>query len=56
MIYQKLFKKTYDISDFWFNVGFYVFGIAIFISALSLLNLAFKVFVMRSERKLLEEV
>ena len=54
--YQKLFKKTYDISDFWFNVGFYVFGIAIFVSVLSLLNLAFKVFVMRSERKLLEEV
>ena len=54
--WQKLLKKTYDISDFWFNVGFYVFGIAIFVSVLSLLNLLFKVYVMRSERKLLEEV
>ena len=54
--WQELLRKPYDISAFWFNVGFYVFGIAILVSVLSILNLVFKVLVMRSERKLLEEV
>ncbi len=55
-MWQELLKKPYDISPFWFNAGFYVFGAAILIAVLSLLNLVFKVLVMRSERKLLEEV
>ena len=54
--YQEMLKKPYDISDFWFNAGFYVFAFAIFASVLSILNLVFKVLVMRGERKLLEEV
>ena len=54
--YQNILKKPYDISDFWFNVGFYVFGFAILAAVLSVMNLVFKVLVMRGERKLLEEV
>ena len=54
--WQGLLQKTYDISPFWFNAGFFVFGIAIFVAVLSALNLVFKVLVMRSERQLLEEV
>ena len=54
--WQEMLRKPYDISSFWFDIGYYVFGIAIFVSVLSLLNLLFKVYVMRSERKLLEEV
>lgn len=54
--WQQMLRKPYDISPFWFNAGFYVFGVAIFVAVLSVLNLVFKVLVMRSERKLLEEV
>lgn len=54
--YQELLKKPYDISPFWFNAGFFVFGIAIFTAVLCILNLVFKVAVMRGERKLLQEV
>ena len=54
--WQNLLKKPFDISPFWFNAGFYVFGAAILVAVLSLLSLAFKVLVMRSERKLLSEV
>ena len=53
---QGALRKPYDISPFWFNAGFYVFGITIFVAVLGILNLVFKVLVMRSERKLLEEV
>lgn len=53
--YQDTLKKTYDISPFWFDAGFYVFGIAIFAAVLGVLNLVFKVAVMRNERKLLAE-
>ena len=52
--WQELLKKPCDISPFWFNVGFYVFGIAIIAAVLGVLNLVFKVLVMRSERMLLE--
>ena len=52
--WQELLKKPCDISPFWFNVGFYVFGIAISAAVLGVLNLVFKVLVMRSERMLLE--
>ena len=54
--WQELLKKPCDISDFWFNVGFYVFAFAILVSILSVLSLVFKLLVMRSERQLLEEV
>lgn len=54
--YQNILKKPYDISPFWFNAGFVVFGVAIFAAVLGLLNLVFKVLVMCSERKLLQEV
>ena len=52
--WQQLLKKPYDISPFWFNAGFFVFGVAIAVAVLSLLNLVFKILVMRSERMLLE--
>ena len=55
-MWQELLKKPYDISPFWFNAGFFVFGIAILAAILGVLNLAFKVQVMRAERMLLEEV
>ena len=51
-----LLRKAYDISPFWFDIGYVVFGIAIFAAVLSILNLIFKVMVMRGERRLLEEV
>lgn len=54
--YQNLLQKDYNISPFWFDAGYYVFGFAILVAVLSLLNLVFKVLVMRGERKLLEEV
>ena len=53
---QGMYKNDYDISPFWFDAGYYVFGFAILVAVLSLLNLVFKVLVMRGERKLLEEV
>lgn len=55
-MWQELLKKPYDISPFWFNAGFFVFGIAIVAAILGILNLVFKVLVMRGERMLLEEV
>lgn len=54
--YQTLLQKDYNISPFWFDAGYYVFGFAIFAAVLGILNLVFKVLVMRGERKLLEEV
>ena len=55
-MWQNLLKMPYDISPFWFDVGFYVFGIAIFVAILGVLNLVFKVMVMKNEQQLLEEV
>ena len=55
-MWQNLLKEPYDISPFWFDVGFYVFGIAIFVAILGVLNLVFKVVVMKNEQQLLEEV
>ena len=55
-MWQGLLKLPYDISPFWFNAGFFVFGIAIVAAILGILNLVFKVLVMRGERMLLEEV
>lgn len=52
---QELLKKPFDISSFWFDIGFFVFAFAIFAAVLSLLNLAFKIYVMRGEKKLLSE-
>ena len=52
-MYQELLTLPYDISPFWFNAGFYVFGIAILGAVLSILNLVFKVLVMKSEKQLL---
>ena len=54
--YQKMLKMSYDISPFWFDAGYYVFGIAIAVAVLSILNLVFKILVMRGERQLLLEV
>lgn len=54
--YQNMLKKDYDISPFWFDVGYYVFAFAIIAAVLGILSLAFKIIVMRGERKLLEEV
>lgn len=51
----QIFKQPYDISPFWFDAGYFVFAVAILITVLSLLSLAFKIYVMRAERKLLEE-
>lgn len=55
-MWQQLLKEPYDISPFWFDAGFYVFGIAIFIAVLGVLNLVFKVMVMKNEKQLLAEV
>ena len=52
--WQETLTLPYDISPFWFNAGFYVFGIAIFAAVLGILNLVFKVLVMKSEKQLLE--
>ena len=54
--YQMMLKMSYDISPFWFDAGYYVFGIAIAVAVLSILNLVFKILVMRGERQLLLEV
>lgn len=50
---QEMLQLPYDISPFWFNIGFVVFGVAIGTAVLSILNVAFKIYVMRGERKLL---
>ena len=55
-MWQQLLKEPYDISPFWFDAGFYVFGIAIFVAILTVLNLVFKVMVMKNEKQLLAEV
>lgn len=53
-MWQELLKKHYSISPFWFDAGYYVFGFVILVAIISLLSLAFKVYVMREEAKLLE--
>lgn len=52
--WQNILKKPYSISPFWFDAGFYVFGFVILIALLSLASLAFKIAVMRGEKKLLD--
>ena len=54
-MWQGLLQKDYSISSFWFDIGFYVFGFAILASVLGLLSLAFKIYVMRGEKKLLAQ-
>ena len=54
-MYQNIFKQSSDISPFWFDAGYFVFAFVILVALVSLLNLAFKIYVMRAERKLLEE-
>ena len=51
--WQGILRKPYSISPFWFDIGFYVFGFVILATLLSLCSLAFKVYVMRGEKKLL---
>ena len=53
---QGMLKRDYNISPFWFDVGYYVFAFAILAAVLGILNVVFKIIVMRGERKLLEEV
>ena len=51
---QSQMKKHYSISPFWFDAGYFVFGFVILVTLVSLLSLAFKVYVMREEAKLLD--
>ncbi len=51
---QNQLKKHYSISSFWFDAGYFVFGFVILVALLSLLSLAFKLYVMRAERSLLD--
>lgn len=53
--YQAMFNEPADITPFWFDAGYFVFAVVILAALASLLNLAFKIYVMRGERKLLEE-
>ena len=53
-MWQKLLSSHYSISPFWFDIGYYVFGFVILVAVISLLSLAFKVYVMREEAKLLD--
>ena len=50
---QEMLKKPYSISSFWFDAGYVVFGVLILVTLLSLASLAFKIYVMRAEKKLL---
>ena len=52
--WQGLLKKPYSISSFWFDSGYYVFTFVIIVAVISLLSLAFKIYVMREEKKLLD--
>lgn len=45
----------YTDSTFWFDIGWFVFGVVIFATVVSIANLIFKVVLMRAERKLLNE-
>ncbi len=51
--WQQELELPYDISPFWFDIGPIVFGILLFATLLSILNLIFKVYVMRGEKRLL---
>ena len=51
--YQSMLKNPYSISSFWIDVGYYVFAFAILCAVLSLASLAFKIYVMWHEKKLL---
>lgn len=52
-MWQGILNKPNTLSTFWFDIGFYVFGFVILATLLSLCSLAFKVYVMRGEKKLL---
>ena len=53
--WQNQLKKPYSISSFWIDAGYYVFAFAILVSLISLASLAFKIYVMHGEKKLLAE-
>lgn len=51
---SELYGTYYTESTFWFDVSTYVFGFALLVTALSVFNLLFKMFVMNAERRALK--
>ena len=53
--FGQMFHKYVTDSTFWFDVVNFIFAFLIFATVLSIFNLAFKIYVMTAERKLLNE-
>ncbi len=51
--YAEMFKYIYTESTFWFDAAAWVFGLVLVAMALNVLNLIFKVAVMKAEKDLL---
>ena len=51
----KTYKINYTESTFWFDASVVVFGFVFLATALSIVNLVWKIILMRAEKKLIEE-
>lgn len=51
----KTYKINYTESTFWFDASAVVFGFVFLATALSIVNLVWKIILMRAEKKLIEE-
>ena len=51
----KTYKISYTESTFWFDASVVVFGFVFLATALSIVNLVWKIILMRAEKKLIEE-
>ena len=51
---SEMYGTVYSESTFWFDISAYVFGFLLIVTALSLFNLLFKLFVMNAERRALK--
>ena len=49
------FQYTPSTQTFWFDISSVVFAVLLIVTAISLFNLFFKIYLMKAERKLLEE-
>ena len=52
---SKIYRINYTQSTFWFDISLAVFIPLLIVTALSIINLIWKIVVMKSERKLIEE-
>ena len=54
-VYAEEWNSHYTESTFWFDIGYVVFGLLLAVTALAIVNLIWKIIMMKEEAKLIKE-